>query len=298
MHMRQFTAALLIVLAGAAQANDGLALMRVEPGARPSGMAGTLVSIDGDPLSSAYNPAGGGGVSSFVVSFGYNTYWENIELADGYFVAPLFARWSLHGGIRYAGVNDIEGRTQPTLDPFEITTFDAEDVSFKAGLRYDVSSTVSAGVAAGWYIEKISSYRGSAFNVDLGVLVRATHALTMGAAVTSLGSDFQLEESGQGRSRDISLPTTYRVGGSYRYDRYLGALDVVYVNDDPHVHVGAEADIHEVFTVRAGVMTGYDSRNITAGATIRRRNFSFDYGFVPYSNDFGTSHLFNLTVTL
>lgn len=288
----------LTLASGAALANDGLALMRVEPGARPSGMAGAFVSIGADPVSTVYNPAGAAGATNSTVSFGYNTYWENIDLADGFFVAPLFDRWYLHGGIRYAGVSNIEGRTKPTLDPFEVTNIDAEDVSFKAGLTYQVTPRISAGVAAGWYIEKISSYRGSAFNVDLGVIARATSALTVGASVTSLGADFQLEESGQGRSRDISLPTTYRFGGSYRYDRYLGALDVVYVNEDPHAHLGVEAEVHEVFSVRAGVMTGYDSKDITAGATIRQRNFSFDYGFVPYSNDFGTSHLFNLTITL
>lgn len=288
----------LLLIAGATVANDGLALMRVEPGARPSGMAGAFVSISGDPLACAYNPAGAFTDASLAASFGYNTYWENIDLADGFFIAPLFEKWCLHGGIRYAGVNNIEGRTQPTLDPLQITNIDAEDVSFKAGLSYRISPKVTAGVAAGWFLEKISSYRGSSFNVDLGVHMLATPALALGASVTNLGSDFQLEESGQVRSRDISLPTTYRIGGSYTYDRYLGALDVVYVNDDPHVHLGAEADVHPVFSVRAGVMTGYDSKNITAGGTIRERNFSFDYAFVPYTNDFGTSHVFNLTITL
>ena len=39
-------------------AQDGLSLMKVEPAARPSGMAGAFVAIGGDPNSSAYNPAG------------------------------------------------------------------------------------------------------------------------------------------------------------------------------------------------------------------------------------------------
>ena len=65
-----------------------------------------------------------------------------------------------------------------------------------------------------------------------------------------------------------------------------------------HLHLGAEASVHEMFTVRAGYMANYDSKNISAGVSFNKRNIGVDYAFVPYTNDLGTSHLFNFTFSL
>jgi len=88
------------------------------------------------------------------------------------------------------------------------------------------------------------------------------------------------------------------VGGSYRHDRYLGALDMVIVDDEFHLHLGADAALHDFVSVRAGYMVGYDTKDFTAGASFSRREFTVGYAFVPYSGHLGTSHLFNLTITL
>jgi hypothetical protein len=289
---------LLLIFLGASATfgQDGLALMKVEPGARPAGMGGAFVTVSGDANSAAYNPAGAVAVDRFTASVGHNTFWENIRLETGYVLAPLSRRTFLHGGIRVASVDDIEGRTAPTLEPE--TMFDSHDVSFKAGLAYQFTERLSAGFGAGWFVEKIGAWRGWTWNVDLGALYRHNDALAVGASVTNVGPNFQLAQTGRENTEDISLPLTYRVGGSYRYDRYLGALDLVVIDDKLRAHVGAEADLHELLSLRAGYMFNYDSKNFTAGATFTKRNFAIDYAFVPYSNDLGTSHLFNLTVTL
>jgi hypothetical protein len=88
------------------------------------------------------------------------------------------------------------------------------------------------------------------------------------------------------------------VGGSYRYDRYLGAVDAVIVDDEFHLNIGAEATLHEYVSLRAGYMANYDTKNFTAGASFTRRNITVDYAFVPYTNNLGTTHLFNLTFSL
>ena len=118
------------------------------------------------------------------------------------------------------------------------------------------------------------------------------------ASVTNLGSTLSLATSGKEGSDDIDLPVTYRFGGSYRQDKYTGAVDAVIVDDEFHVNAGGEAALHELFSVRAGYMIGYDTKNFTAGASFKRRNIAIDYAFVPYTDDLGTSHLFNLTFTL
>jgi len=271
--------------------------MKVEAGARPAGMGGAFVAVTGEPNAVFYNPAGAAYTTQFTASFGHNTYWENVRLETGYVISNLTDRLAIQGGIRYAAVSDLERRSAPTSEPE--TYFDAHDVAVKAGLAYAFTDRFAAGAAAGWFLEKIDDRRGSAFNVDLGLFYRATSALDLGASITNLGPDFSLSVGGgsEGTS-DISMPTTYRAGGAYRYDRYLGTADFVVVDDEAHVHVGAEGMLHEFVSLRTGYMFNYDSKNFTAGASFSRRKLTVDYAFVPYSNDLGTSHLFNLTIKL
>ncbi|MEW5795833.1 MAG: PorV/PorQ family protein [Candidatus Zixiibacteriota bacterium] len=287
---------LVTALSSGSFAQDGLALMKVESGARQAGMGGAAVSVPGEPNATFYNPAAAVGTEKFTFSFGHNTYWENIRLETGYFMANLTKRTAVHGGIRYAAVDDIESRLIPSSEPDAI--FSAYDISFKGGLSYEIDDRLALGAALGWFIEKIDIYRGSAFNIDLGGLYRASDQLYVGASVTNLGSALALTASGQHGTDDITLPTTYRVGGSYRFDRYLGALDVVYADDETHLVLGARAELHEMFAVRAGYMVNYDTKDFTAGASFRRRNVTVDYAFVPHSGELGTSHMINLTFTL
>ncbi len=294
------TSLILILIIGiaftvsAARAQDGLALMKVEVGARPAAMGGAFVSVQGDPMSAVYNPAGATGTSKFSASFGHIEYWDNIRLETGYFSARSTNRLFLHGGIKYAAVSDLERRVDPTS---QADLFSAHDVSFKGGLAYRITDKISAGFGIGWFVEKIESYRGSAFNADFGIIAAVRPGLNLGASMTNFGSDFRLGFPGGQTSEYISLPTTYRVGGSYRFKDYLGAMDIVVLDDKAHAHFGAEANLHEYLSLRAGYMTGYDTKNFTAGASFywTQYNLAIDYAFVPYSDNLGTTHLVNIT---
>jgi len=275
---------------------DGLALLKNDPSARAAGMAAAVVSLTGDVSAVAYNPAGAVGLDKFTASFGHAFFWQRIRLESGYAGARLASRLYAHGGVRFAVVDEMEARRYPTAEPYDL--FDAHDVSFKGGLAYQLADKVSAGFAVGWFIEKIDAWRGAAFNVDLGLLVTPTDETSIGAAITNFGSDFKLEKRSLIGSRDISLPTTIRIGGSYRYQDYLGVLDAVILDDKLHLHTGAEADLHPQLKLRAGYLFNYDVRNFTAGASFIRRNLMVDYAFVPFSGNLGSTHMFNFTFTL
>jgi len=136
------------------------------------------------------------------------------------------------------------------------------------------------------------------FNIDLGATYEARPGMTFGASATNIGSDFSLSLPAQPGTTPISIPTTYRFGGAYQHGWGLGAIDLVFVDDDAHLHIGAEREMHELFDLRAGYMFGYDSKSFSAGASFKRRKLTVDYAFVPYSNSLGTAHLFNLTFIL
>lgn len=288
---------LFMVLLFTAQvmAQDGLALLKVGQGARQAGMGEAVTSISGSVVGASYNPAAAVGVDMFTASFGHMNYWDNINIESGFFAKNLKSNWYWHGGIQYAGIDGLEQRIIPSLDPEN--TFEAYDMSFKSGLAYRYNK-LAVGFAIGWMIEKIEAWRGSAFNADFGMQYQLNDKVNLGASATNLGSDFNLTKPGSVSSRDIALPKTYSFGGSYKYDKYLGSADIVYVDEETHLHLGAEGRVHELFLIRAGYMLNYDSKTFSAGITFEKRNITVDYAFVPYSNDLGTSHLFNLTFSI
>ena len=277
---------------------DGLFMLKNDHGARASAMGAASAAITADANAIAYNPAAAVGLDKFTASFGHTVHWENIRMESAFFGTGLTPNLYLHGGIRYGAADELEKRgNAPTIEPEAF--FDAHDISFKAGLAYRVSPRVSAGAAMGWFLEEIDGNRGSAFNVDLGAQASINEQLHLGAAVTNLGSSFTITKASQRGSNDIPLPIAYRVGGSYLYRTYYrGVMDLVYFDDVFHVHLGAEAQLHEMFSVRAGYMSGYDTKNFTAGTSFGYRNIIVDYAFVPFTGNLGTSHLFNITFTL
>ena len=284
-------------LFGLTQAQDGVALLKIDHGARLAGMGSTFPGSRNDPNAVVFNPAAAAGFEKFTASFGHTEYWENIRLESGFIAAGLTPKLFIHAGIRFAAVDGLETRIFPTADP--IAEFEAHDVSFKGGFAYRINPRLDIGIGAGWIIEKIGSYRGSSFNVDLGARYQATPKIELAGSAISLGSSFRLEQPGSIGSDDISLPTTYRFGAAYEYnERYNGAAELVYLDDQAHLHLGAEAIVNEIFSVRTGYMLNYDSKNFTAGATFTKRNMSVDYAFIPFSDNLGTSHLFNLNFSL
>lgn len=287
----------LVLVASSALANNGLALLKVEAGARPSGMAGAFVTIDQTPDAVSYNPAGAVGVRNFTLSVGHNSYWEDIRMETAHFAMGLSPKVFLHGGLRFATVDGLEQRGDvPTVDPDGL--FDLHDISFKGGLSFQITDRLATGFGVGWIIEKIGPYRGSVFNFDYGVQAQASDNLAFGASATNIGSDFVLTKNTGDESDLISLPTAFRLGASYQRDRYLGAIEIVHIDDRLHLHLGAETEVQEMFAVRAGWMSNYDTEKFSAGASFTKRNLTVDYAFVPYRRGLGTSHMFNLSFSL
>lgn len=278
-------------------ADAGLALLQNEHAARPAGMGAAVVSISVDPTVAVYNPAAAVGLDRFTASFGHTIFWDNIRFESGAFGTRLWTDIYLHGNIRLASVDDLELRDDiPSEDPLGL--FDSHDISGKFGLAYRIDDRISAGFGIGWVYEKIESWRGAAFNIDLGAQAKLRPDLRVGVSVTGLGSDLTLTKDGAVSSRSIALPTTWRVGGSYRWRMILGAADFVLIDDDSHLHLGVEGAVHEYFKLRSGYMTGYDSKDFSAGVAFTMRDVTVDYAFLPFSNDLGTSHLFTVTFSL
>lgn len=288
---------MLLFIAPSVIAIDGLPLMKLDVFARPAGMAGAFTAMHADPAAAVYNPAGATGMTSFGAALGHVRYWDNIRLESAYIGMSLSPKSFFHFGIRYAADNDLEARDlTPSAEPDAL--FSANTASLNGGIALQISPKISAGLGLGFYYDKIEGWHGSAFSVNAGVQAAPMPHLRLGASVLNLGPSYQLVKPGDVNSRDIDQPLTVRVGGSYEYQRLLGALDIVMVDDEARVLVGAEGKIHPSLTLRAGYLLNHDTRNFTAGTTISWRNFGLSYAIAPYKADLGLTHLFTLSTAL
>lgn len=293
------TLKLLFIIAGylalttPVMALSGLRLLTLESGGRPTGMGGAFVAVEADPFSAAFNPAATYGQGGINGAFSHNSHWQDVAVEAGYI---SFAKHNavFTTGVVFGHVEGLQGRSD-SVPSSVYYPFDAQDISIKTGVSYRFENRIVVGVMAGWMMEKIDTYTGSAINFDIGVLYKYSPELNFGASVQNFGSTVTLREE------DFNLPTTFRLGGSYRYDKLLGALDIVAFDDSNideynlRVHVGGEYEAHENLFVRAGYRFKYESKSLSAGLGFRKRNFRIDYAFLPYSNELDDSHIFSLT---
>lgn len=285
-----FILVLCLVLSASAFGASGVQFLSLECGARPIGMGGAFTSIMSDPHSAGYNPAASYGVNVLTGSFGHNTYWENRRFETGYLSFPK-GPFVFNFGLQYSEIKDIEARESATSEPDYY--FNSPDLSVKAGLSYRVIDIVYAGISLGWIFEKIDTYRGNAFAADVGVMVTPIPRLNLGMAVLNVGTKMKINRE------EFDMPVITRFGVSYNLDKFIPALDFVHYDGDLRFHLGGEYVIKEVLFLRAGYRSGYDSKEISAGAGFAMRNFRVDYAFLPDSQDgLGDSHIFTLTFSL
>jgi hypothetical protein len=301
MNMKQqiklFFCVLTVAVSPAVMAIDGLPLMKLDVSARPAGMAGAFTAMNADPSATMYNPASAAGLTSFGASLGHVQYWDNIRLESVFLGTRISSETVFHFGIRYASDNDLEARDlTPSVEPDAL--FNANTASFNGGLAMQISPKISAGIGLGFFYDKIEAWHGSAFHINAGVQAIPMERVRVGAAILNVGPSYQLLKPGEVDSRDINQPLTIRVGGSYEYQKLFGALDVVMVDDEAQILLGAEGKIHPALTLRAGYVLNHDTRSFTAGTTISWRNFGLSYAIAPYKADLGLTHLFSLSTSL
>ena len=279
----------LLFISPTIKAQSGLDLLGVESGARPAGMGDAFVAVAGDPISQHYNPAATTEAADFAVAFGHVSHWENIRF-ESVFLTFRESKIHYNFGLRLAQISDIEART--IASPAPDYQFEARDVSLKFGLAAQVAEKLSIGLALGWLSESINFYRGYSFNVDIGALYRHSSEFSFGASLSNIGSKLTLLQE------KISIPTTLRFGASFVRDKLLVSAGGLYADEEFHIQTGAEYSLHQSFSLRAGLQTGFDSKNFSAGAGFSKRDVRVDYAFVPYSNDLGSSHQFSLSYFL
>ena len=63
------------------------------------------------------------------------------------------------------------------------------------------------------------------------------------------------------------------------------------------MNLGIEFAYQQHAYVRAGYQSGFDNKSFSFGIGVAFVPVRVDYAFTPFTNDFGTSHAFSISVT-
>lgn len=272
----------------------GLSFLKLGVGARPLAMGEAGVATSYDPSATHYNPAGLHSSTTPQLLVMHKEWLEGTQtefLAASFSVEPL----SFGAFLNATSIPDFEIRQRP--GPAE-GTFTAHNAAVGISAAYDISESVYVGFSLKYLYEKIFVDEADGVGFDVGGLYRSPWGIDLGVSLANIGS------MGKLRNESSTLPTTLRIGAARSealasFDASMNfALDVVSVlpEDNTHIHLGAEFTYDQTFSIRAGYITGYETRNFTGGAGIRYTFLSVDYAFVPFSLGFGAAHTFSLTI--
>lgn len=274
--------------------STGLSFLKLGVGGRALGMGEAYAAAAADPTAVYYNPAALIRIPDPQVLLMHKEWIQDTKI-EFLGAATSLDNFSFGVGVNSTSIENIEARSLPGPP---IGTFTARNAALGISAAYRLDSSLSVGATCKMLYEKILADAASGVAVDLGALYTTPWNLRLALVLDNLGS---MNELDQEASR---LPTIFRVGGAYQIpiEDIGGGLilssDIVSLSDEnkTHLHLGAEVNYKQVFMIRTGYQTDYDSRDFSGGIGIHYGLVRLDYAFVPFKIDLGTAHTFSLTV--
>lgn len=270
--------------------NTGLAFLKLGVGARSIAMGEAFSSVTDDATAFIYNPARLNSGMKSNVSLMHN---ESVQDMKTDFIAAKFTlskKFSLGLGLFTTSITGIEIRNIPGAP---VDKFDSRNLSAGISIGYKINRNLSVGVTGKYLFEKIYVDEASGLAFDFGTnYSKGNYSLAV--VVSNLGSVDEL------KNQSSKLPTSVRIGGSYRISRdkfnFILGLDGFKVFDGGsfHINAGGEAGYKDFVFLRLGYQTEYENKGLTTGIGFKYKSISIDYAFVPYKSEFGSSNTFSL----
>lgn len=292
-----FTFFLLVNLISAQSAgNSGVAFLKLGYGARNVAMSDLGVAGGNELNSFNYNPSLLSVKNLTQLSFTHNNLFEDLssEMFAGSFNAfgiPLAIN------LNTTSISNIEIRTTPGE---AISKFNANYFSAGISTAYQLFKNFHTGLTAKYIYENLYSDEAAGFGLDFGITVTGfAEGLSIGAALRNLGSMNQL------RNEATKLPEDFRAGVAYSFNfgetklqvNTLTGIQKYLDADDLHFHLGAEVNYDNLFYLRGGYVSGYDSKNLSMGFGIKWKSLNIDYAYVPVKYGLGDSQIFTFIFT-
>ena len=262
---------------------SGFVMLREGVGARAVAMGEAYTAVTGDQTTAFWNPAGIAALQGKDFLLTHHRAFQGIQQAYGGWAYGNGRRGlALSLGVHSAG--GLETRTGPSAEP--LGTFSLYEIA--AGLSY--AQRFGKRLYGGWSVRALHGAIGpesaSGVALDFGLLYRpAFEGLTFGAAYRNLGRTERLD-----RER-VPLPRTFRFGAALAAGPVTGSVDFRFPQQGSRgLHLGLEYAVGQTLFLRSGYRSGHDTRDLSFGIGLQRRNWRIDYAYVPAALDLGGSH--------
>ncbi len=272
--------------------------LRSDVSARAAALGGNFLTIQDDPNSIFYNPAGLATIKSQRVSFGFFKHLLDINAGHASYATTIPSFGNVGAGLVYFNYGDFDR----TDENGTVTgTFNAEDFALTLGYGNTLENGIEYGVNAKMIYSAIAGYHSAGVALDFGTrYALAPDRFIVGASILNLGTQFDSYIS-----ENESLPLDVRVGAVV-YPEHLPAgimLSFIKLNekqDNIFKHfssflIGVEFTASEYVTLRAGY-NNEQRRDLKLGAKSGIVGFSLGAGFHTdlYSVDYAFSSLGNI----
>ena len=280
----------------------GFLSLRFGTGARFAGMGDTGVSLASDATATYWNPAGLAAEQSTSIALQHNEWLETVRVESASLAhATSIGVFGLHFSGLY--MDDIQRRTVPS--GIDEGSFNFYEVVVQGAYGRRLGSIAKlggfdGGVGVKGLFSGLDDEKASGWAVDAGARLHTRiDGLTFAVAAQHLGPEMAFIQDG------FELPVTLRAGGDYQRRLVSQRLDFVVAydlevgnDDDPRNHFGGEITYMDLFSVRGGWKTGFDTQSGTFGVGVRKAGYRFDYAFTSVSDDLGNAHRFSLAIDL
>ena len=272
----------------------GLSFLELGFGARNSSLADLGVVLATGASAQAYNPALLNFTSNPQIMFNHQTLFFDVS---NQIIGSNFSLGNIPVAIavQTTSINDIEVRLVPG-EP--ISRFNVHYFAANVSTAYEILKNFSAGISIKYVYEELFTDNSDGIGFDLGLFYRNLFdGFNIGASYRHIGSMNNL------RNEATPLPENFRFGASYNFgfqplysDIQIAMGYLKYTaSSDIHFQAAGEIIIKKSLALRLGYITGFDSKNLTAGAGVNWGRFNFDYSFVPYKYDLGNSHTISIS---
>jgi len=279
------------------QGQNGLAYLKIAVDARAVGMGEAYTAVAEDASAVYWNPAGMLKAKRSNVLFNHNEWIQDIR---GEFAAISLVRrksaWGFH--LRSFNIGEIPVRIIASSQPLESTSAHY----FSAGISYArrIHPRAEIGLTLKYLFEKIYVESADGIGLDIGLMYRTPlKGVQLGFCIQNFGKMNNL------KSESSNLPLIVRLGGLYQLPvfsaKFRGSLasDIIFItHENIRIHLGTEWLFWQQIALRAGLLSGYDSRSVSLGLGFCRPSIRLDYGFIPFGEDLGSTHRFTLSFLL
>jgi chemotaxis protein MotB len=266
--------------------------LKILPPAKATSLGDAYVALGDDIDSIYYNPAGMGKSMLHEVSFTHISWFQSVS-DDSVSALLPFSFGNVGLAVNYMNIGsmdktDASGNTLAQMSPYVMQAVlnyskeFAENFFIGGNLKlmdYAIDTTDSQNGA------KISTM------VDLGLIYDMSFlkGLSAGLSVKNVGPGTQYVSS------SFLQPFTAIGGLGFSNQYFRIEADAEYVNDnDLNYYLGAGGTLFDTLSIRAG-WKGGTINQFTAGAGLEYNGFIFDYAYVPFADDLGTTNRFTVS---